>query len=74
MLEEKDISLVWDDAAVEALCAKGYSDKYGARNLRRMIQTEVEDAIAAKIIENYKTPVSAVSISAEGETIIVSCI
>ncbi len=74
VLEEKDISLVWDDAAVEALCAKGYSDKYGARNLRRMIQTEVEDAIAAKIIENYKTPVSAVSISAEGETIIVSCI
>ena len=74
VLDEKDISLVWDDNAVEALCAKGYSDKYGARNLRRLIQSEVEDAIAAKIIENYKTPVSAVSISAEGDNITVCCI
>ena len=74
VLDEKDISLVWDDSAIEALCAKGYSDKYGARNLRRLIQSEVEDAIAAKIIENYKTPISAVSISGEGDNVTVSCI
>ena len=74
VLEEKDIQLVWDDAAVEALTEKGYSDKYGARNLRRLIQTQVEDAVAAKIIENYRTPVSAVSITAENGELCVACI
>ena len=74
VLAEKDIQLVWDDAAVEALTDKGYSEKYGARNLRRLIQTQVEDAVAAKIIENYKTPVSAVSITAENGELTVACI
>ncbi len=74
VLAEKDISLTWDGAAVDALCAKGFSEKYGARNLRRLIQTEVEDAVASKIIENYKTPISAVSLSADGDAVIVCCI
>ena len=74
VLEEKDITFLWDDAAVEALCEKGFSDKYGARNLRRVIQTEIEDSVAASIIENYKTPVTAVSVTAEDKEIKVSCI
>lgn len=74
VLAEKDISFVWDSAAVDVLTEKGYSDKYGARNLRRLIQTQVEDAVAAKIIENYKTPVSAVSISGENGELTVACI
>jgi len=74
VLEEKDISITWNEAAVKALCDKGYSDKYGARNLRRVIQTEVEDALASAIIENYKTPISAVSLSADKGEVKVSCI
>jgi len=74
VLEEKNITFLWDDAAVEALCEKGFSDKYGARNLRRVIQTEIEDSVAASIIENYKTPVTAVSVTAEDKEIKVSCI
>ncbi len=74
VLEEKNISMVWDELAVKALCDKGYSDKYGARNLRRVIQTEVEDSLASAIIENYKAPISAVSLTAEEGKIKVSCI
>lgn len=74
VLADKDISLTWDDAAVSALCAAGYSEKYGARNLRREIQAEVEDAVAGKIIENYKAPISAVALSAENGKITVNCI
>lgn len=74
VLADKDISLTWDDAAVSALCAAGYSEKYGARNLRRQIQTEVEDAVAGKIIENYKAPISAVALSAEDGRVTVNCI
>ena len=74
VLSDKDISFVWDDSAVEALCKKGFSDKYGARNLRRVIQTEIEDSVAARIIENYKTPITAVSVTAEEGAIKVSCI
>ncbi len=74
VLAEKDIELVWDDSAVEALTAKGFSDKYGARNLRRTIQTEIEDIVAAKIIENYKTPISGVSLTAADGELVISCI
>lgn len=74
VLAEKDIKLVWDDKAIDALSEKGYSVKYGARNLRRLIQTQIEDAVAAKIIENYREGVEAISVTAEDGNIIVSCI
>ena len=65
VLAEKDINFVYDDAAVEYLVAKGYSEKYGARNLRRLIQTDVEDAVATDIIESYNSAVTQVSVSAK---------
>ncbi len=71
VLSEKDISFTWDDSAVELLTQKGFSDKYGARNLRRAIQTEIEDAVAAKIIENYKTPIEAVTVTAENGELVI---
>ena len=65
VLAEKNINFVYDDAAVEYLVAKGYSEKYGARNLRRLIQTDVEDAVATDIIESYNSAVTQVSVSAK---------
>ena len=56
-----------DITAAEAIAEKGYSDKYGARNLRRVIQTDIEDVIALKIIESYKNPVSEVTLSKDGD-------
>ena len=52
-------------AAVALLVDKGYSEKYGARHLRRLIQTDVEDAVASVIIEGYQNAVTAVSLTAE---------
>ncbi len=51
-MEEKNIRLTWTDAAVRHIAEKSYSVKYGARNMRRFIQTELEDKIATAIIEN----------------------
>lgn len=63
VLAEKNITLKYDDAAVNALVEKGYSDKYGARNLRRLIQTDIEDAVATAIIEDTSGRITAVSLS-----------
>ena len=52
VLAEKNITLTYDEAAVNALVEKGYSEKYGARNLRRYIQTHVEDALAARLVSD----------------------
>jgi len=57
-LAGKGISFQWDDSLLDYLVKKSYSATYGARNLRRLIQKELEDAIAAKLIESYKNPVT----------------
>ena len=57
-LAGKGISFRWDESLLDYLVKKSYSATYGARNLRRLIQKELEDAIATKLIESYKTPVT----------------
>jgi len=52
-LSEKGIRLTWTDEAVQYIAENSYSVKYGARNMRRYIQTEVEDRIASAIIAAY---------------------
>ena len=72
-MREKEISLSWDDAAVEWLTAKSYSQTYGARNLRRLIQKEVEDRIAAIMIDSYENEISHIKLTVkEDELIVVS--
>lgn len=60
VLAEKDIAFTWSDAVVSRLAKTGYSEKYGARNLRRLIQTELEDTIATELVAHYREPVHAV--------------
>lgn len=50
MLKEQQINLEITPKAVDYLVENGYSDEYGARPLRRLIQKEVENAISSKII------------------------
>ncbi|MBQ3135223.1 MAG: ATP-dependent Clp protease ATP-binding subunit [Oscillospiraceae bacterium] len=57
-MEEKGITLMWEDSLIDYLVRKGHSVTYGARNLRRLIQRELEDAIASRIIESYRDPVT----------------
>ena len=71
-MAEKDIAFTWDGSLVEYLTRKSYSMTYGARNLRRLIQKELEDAIALRLIESYLTPVTALHASVEQEKIVLS--
>ena len=63
-LKEKGITFTWDDALLDYLVKKSYSMTYGARNLRRQIQKDLEDDIATKLIDSYLHPIHA---SADGE-------
>ena len=64
-LKEKAIAFTYDDALVKYLTEKSFSRTYGARNLRRTIQTELEDPMATKIIDSYDCPVTQVKATAE---------
>ncbi|MCD7838474.1 MAG: AAA family ATPase, partial [Clostridiales bacterium] len=57
-LADKNINFMWDDALVDYLTEKSYSLTYGARNLRRLIQRELEDAIATLLINQYMEAVT----------------
>ncbi|MBQ3403958.1 MAG: ATP-dependent Clp protease ATP-binding subunit [Oscillospiraceae bacterium] len=63
-MAEKGIELSYDDSVIDYLTKESYSITYGARNLRRTIQKEVEDKIAEEIISNYAHPLSRIGITA----------
>lgn len=73
VLKEKNITFSYDDSVLEYLVKKSYSAAYGARNLRRQIQKDLEDPIAARLIERYADPIRAIRLTSDGEqlTIIV---
>ncbi len=71
MLEELRTSLCdkgytfrYDDALVDYLVEKSYSMTYGARNLRRLIQKELEDPMASRIIDSFEHPITQISATA----------
>ncbi len=57
-LREKGFTFRYDDEVVRYLTHKSYSAVYGARNLRRTIQKELEDEMARRIIDSYDAPVT----------------
>ena len=68
-LSERGLALSWDDSLRAYLVKKAYSMVYGARNLRRTIQRDLEDPISEKIIESFESPISSIRICVEGEHI-----
>jgi ATP-dependent Clp protease ATP-binding subunit ClpC len=72
VMAEKDIALSFDESLIDYLSDKSYSLTYGARNLRRLIQKEVEDTIAAEIIDNHRGRVSEIHISSDGKKVSVT--
>ena len=73
-LKDKAITFTYDDALVAWLTHKSYSRTYGARNLRRTIQKELEDAMATKIIDSYEHPISQVKATVEDDAIQLYCL
>ena len=64
-LKDKGITFTYDDALVDLLTEKSYSLTYGARNLRRTIQKELEDPMATRIIDSYEAPITQIKATAE---------
>ncbi len=73
VLASRGIRLSYTDAALAVIAEKSYSEKFGARNMRRYLETHVEDALASEIIANYREGIREASIDAspEGELRIV---
>ena len=70
-LEDKGLHFTWDEDVEDFLVKKSYSATYGARNLRRTIQKELEDVMAAQIIDSYEHPVTQIHASVEDGKLVV---
>ncbi|MEG0019454.1 MAG: ATP-dependent Clp protease ATP-binding subunit, partial [Oscillospiraceae bacterium] len=66
-MEQKGIALEWDDNALKAICKKADGGHFGARDIRRVIRKEVEDKIAAAIVDNET--LTKVFVTAENDEI-----
>ena len=72
VLQTRGITLTWDQSVVDCLVKKGYSTVYGARNLRRLIQKDVEDLIAARMISEHGRELTDIRLTADGDSIVIS--
>ena len=70
-LVERNIELEVTDAAKEALAEEGYSDEYGARPLRRVIQNRIEDALSDAMLEGRFADGDTVLVDAEEEEVVL---
>jgi ATP-dependent Clp protease ATP-binding subunit ClpA len=61
-LGERGLSLTWEGEINTYLVDRAFSVTYGARNLRRIIQRELEDPISERIIDSFEAPISAIHI------------
>ena len=68
----RGLELRWDASVGQYLVKQAYSVTYGARNLRRTIQRELEDPISEKIIDSFDAPISAIDISVQDGAIVLN--
>ena len=71
-LAGRGLSLTWDETVREYLVKKAYSVAYGARNLRRTIQRDLEDPISERIIDSFEAPIQAIHVAVENDAVTVS--
>jgi len=67
MLAERNIQLVLDDSALQLLAREGYDPNYGARPLKRAIQTLIQNPLAVKLLSGEILPGQTVKVSAAGD-------
>jgi len=70
-LGEKNIKLEMTDAAKNFLGEKGYDPTFGARPLRRVIQTEVEDKLSEALLRGEFSPGDTLQVDYDGEKIVI---
>ena len=69
VMKDKGIAFSYDESVLDYLVKKSYSAAYGARNLRRQIQKDLEDPIAARLIQRYADPITMATLSAGDENL-----
>ena len=72
-LADKDIRLTWDDSLLDWLVEKSFSLKFGARNLRRLIEKEVENPLATAMVTGEQ-PLKGAYLRAEDGKLIIDTI
>lgn len=71
-LEDHRITIKFDEKAVDFLCEKGYDPAFGARPVKRAVQTWVENPLSKELLAGKFGEGSAISVSSEGEKLIFS--
>jgi len=71
-LASRGLTLTWDETLRQHLVKLAFSVTYGARNLRRTIQRELEDPISERIIDSFENPISAIRVCVENDTVLVT--
>jgi len=72
MLRERGISLVLDESARELIMREGYDPSYGARPLKRAIQTLIQNPLAVKLLQGEILPGQTVTATAKGDSLELS--
>ena len=72
-LSEKGIALTVTDAALSLIAEKSYSEKYGARNMRRYMEKHLEDPLADQIIRQYDVGVSSATVDVQDGELAILC-
>ena len=73
-MAERGTVFSWDESVIDYLVKKGFSTTYGARNLQRLIQKDIEDAIATEIIDRRRGTASQVSVTVQDNAVTVIAI
>ena len=68
MLKERNVNLILDPSAKELLMREGYDPSYGARPLKRAIQSLIQNPLAVKLLQGEILPGQTVRLSASGDT------
>ena len=72
-LASRGLEFNWTETVREYLVDKAYSVTYGARNLRRTIQKELEDPISEKIIDSFENPITSIFVDLTDDQISLTC-
>ena len=73
VLEDKGIRFEYTDEAANLVAENSFSEKYGARNMRRYIQKNIEDKLAEQIISDYERGVSIAKLTVTNGELEVKC-
>ena len=71
-LADRGLAITYGEGVRQYLVKKAYSVTYGARNLRRTIQRDLEDPIGEKIIDSFENPISSICVEVENDEIVVT--